>query len=99
EAEFLQGGCLRSLGDLGVESQVAARPKIRTELTCPVIECGIQMLSGQHGLREDIAERGTQPAPGRVDMALPAFEPHLHREVRFGARGARCKTKQREKAM
>jgi hypothetical protein len=46
------------------------------------------MLSGQHGLREYIAEGGAQSSAGGVYMTLRAFEPELHRQIGFSMRRA-----------
>ncbi|SRR5260370_4978263 len=87
-------GCLRHCS---IEAQVAAGPQIRAQLTGPIIHAGVQMLCRQHRLSEYVAKRRAKPAAGGIDVALPALETQLHREIGFGScrKGAEAQHYQR----
>ena len=96
--ELLDRGAVRHLRHGRIEAKVTARPQIRSELTRPVVERGVQMLCRQHRLGEDIAEGGPQSASGRIDVALAAFEAHLHSEIGFSMHFQRAEQQPQEQA-
>src|ERR1700722_6692117 len=90
---------MRLLRHRGLETKIAACPQVVSELTGPIVERRIQMLRGQHGLREHIPEGGAQAAARRVHVALAAFQTHLHGEIGLGVRAAGRETQPKEQAV
>ena len=84
EREFLHRGGIRLLGHLGVEPQIPAGADVLVKRAGPVVSSGVQMRTRNRSLREHVADRGTQTAARRVDVADIAFQAELHGKIGLG---------------